>query len=58
MKKLITAGLFLCFLFSTSISFAQLKIKPAIGINFTDFSKIRHQEKPPQKLAGRSVEQF
>lgn len=37
--KIISAVLFLCLLFSTSISLAQLKIKPAIGINFTDFSE-------------------
>jgi hypothetical protein len=39
MKKIFPAVLFLCLLFSTSISFAQLKLKPAIGINFTDFSE-------------------
>jgi len=39
MKKIFAAVFILCLLFSTGISFAQLKLKPAIGINFTDFSE-------------------
>ena len=39
MKKIFAAFFILCLLFSTGISFAQLKLKPAIGINFTDFSE-------------------
>jgi len=39
MKKIFAAVFILCFLFSTGISIAQLKLKPAIGINFTDFSE-------------------
>ena len=39
MKNIFAAVFILCLLFSTGISFAQLKLKPAIGINFTDFSE-------------------
>ncbi|MBE0570500.1 MAG: outer membrane beta-barrel protein [Ignavibacteriaceae bacterium] len=38
MKKFLTYGFLLCLVLLPDISLAQLEIKPAIGINFTDFS--------------------
>lgn len=39
MKKILASIIFLSFVSMTDISFAQLEIKPAIGINFTNFSE-------------------
>lgn len=39
MKKILVSIICLSFVLMTDISYAQLEIKPAIGINFTDFSE-------------------
>lgn len=39
MKKILTYGFLLCLVLLPDISLAQLEIKPAIGINFTNFSE-------------------
>lgn len=40
------------FILFTSSAYSQLEIKPAIGINATNFSEDPQMEKLPQILAG------
>jgi hypothetical protein len=57
MKTILASIIFLSFVLMTNTSFAQLEIKPAVGINFTDFSEDPESGETSAKVAGKSVEQ-